>query len=123
MGLQRTCTKTTRSLAARGTDNVASVHIAEVMTQGVVTAEGSDSLHHVGELMRDRNVGSVVICDARRLDDRDGHGDPRVVAEHAHVSPASAQRGHGIRSSGAGTTTPTGSIRARPRASMRHGRS
>ena len=33
------------------------------MTQGVVTAESGDSLQHVGELMRDRNVGSVVICD------------------------------------------------------------
>ena len=34
------------------------------MTQGVVTAESGDSLQHVGELMRDRNVGSVVICEA-----------------------------------------------------------
>jgi CBS domain-containing protein len=40
------------------------VRIAEVMTQGVVTAESGDSLQHVGELMRDRNVGSVVICEA-----------------------------------------------------------
>jgi CBS domain-containing protein len=51
------------------------VRIAEVMTQGVVTAESGDSLQHVGELMRDRNVGSVVICDAGRpvgvITDRD----------------------------------------------------
>jgi CBS domain-containing protein len=36
------------------------------MTQGVVTADAGDSLRHVGELMRDRNVGSVVICDGDR---------------------------------------------------------
>ena len=45
------------------------------MTQGVVTAEGSDSLRAVGELMRDRNVGSVVVCDGGRpigvITDRD----------------------------------------------------
>jgi CBS domain-containing protein len=51
------------------------VRIAEVMTQGVVTAESGDSLSHVGELMRDRNVGSVVVCDNGRpvgvITDRD----------------------------------------------------
>ena len=51
------------------------MRIAEVMTQGVVTAESGDSLQHVGELMRDRNVGSVVICDDGRpvgvITDRD----------------------------------------------------
>ena len=36
------------------------------MTQGVVTAEADDSLRRVGELMRDRNVGSVVICENGR---------------------------------------------------------
>jgi CBS domain-containing protein len=45
------------------------------MTQGVVTADTSDSLSRVGELMRDGNVGSVVICDAGRpvgvMTDRD----------------------------------------------------
>jgi CBS domain-containing protein len=49
--------------------------ISEVMTQGVVTADRTDSLQHVGELMRDRNVGSVVICDGSRpvgvITDRD----------------------------------------------------
>jgi CBS domain-containing protein len=39
------------------------MRISEVMTQGVVTADSGDSLQHVGELMRDRNVGSVVICE------------------------------------------------------------
>jgi CBS domain-containing protein len=51
------------------------VRIREVMTQGVVTADTGDSLHHVGELMRDRNVGSVVICEHDRpvgvITDRD----------------------------------------------------
>ena len=51
------------------------MRIAEVMTQGIVTAETGDSLQHVGELMRDRNVGSVVICESGRpvgvITDRD----------------------------------------------------
>jgi CBS domain-containing protein len=51
------------------------VRISDVMTQGVVTAEAQDSLRRVGELMRDRNVGSVVICEASRpvgvITDRD----------------------------------------------------
>jgi len=45
------------------------------MTQGVVTADSGDTLQHVGELMRDRNVGSVVICQSGRpvglITDRD----------------------------------------------------
>jgi CBS domain-containing protein len=45
------------------------------MTQGVVTAECGASLRLVGELMRDRNVGSVVVCDGDRpvgvITDRD----------------------------------------------------
>jgi CBS domain-containing protein len=51
------------------------VRISEVMTQGVVTAETADSLRRVGELMRDRNVGSVVILEHDRpvgvITDRD----------------------------------------------------
>jgi CBS domain-containing protein len=51
------------------------MRISEVMTQGVVTAERGDTLQHVGELMRDRNVGSVVICEGGRpigvITDRD----------------------------------------------------
>ena len=51
------------------------VRISEVMTQGVVTAESEDTLRHVGELMRDRNVGSVVVCEGGRpvgvITDRD----------------------------------------------------
>jgi CBS domain-containing protein len=51
------------------------VRIAEVMTQGVVTAESGDNLRRVGELMRDQNVGSVVVCENGRpmgvITDRD----------------------------------------------------
>jgi CBS domain-containing protein len=51
------------------------VRIGEVMTQGVVTADAGDGLRLVGELMRDRNVGSVVVVENGRpvgvLTDRD----------------------------------------------------
>jgi CBS domain-containing protein len=51
------------------------VRISDVMTQGVVTAETHDTLRRVGELMRDRNVGSVVVCEGGRpvgvITDRD----------------------------------------------------
>ena len=51
------------------------MRISEVMTEGVVTAATEDSLRRVGELMRDRNVGSVVICENDRpvgvITDRD----------------------------------------------------
>jgi CBS domain-containing protein len=51
------------------------VLLNEVMTQGVVTADAADTLRRVGELMRDRNVGSVVILEHERavgvITDRD----------------------------------------------------
>ena len=51
------------------------MRISDVMTEGVVTAATGDSLRRVGELMRDRNVGSVVICEGDRpvgvITDRD----------------------------------------------------
>ena len=71
------------------------MRISEVMTQGVVTAEVDDTLHRVGELMRDRNVGSVVVCDGGRavgvITDRDlalavvadGIGAADSAGEHA----------------------------------------
>lgn len=40
--------------------------ITDVMTHAVVSAEVSDTLRHVGGLMRERNVGSVVVCDGGR---------------------------------------------------------
>lgn len=36
------------------------------MTQPVVTADAASTLGDVAELMRDRNVGSVVVCDRGR---------------------------------------------------------
>lgn len=36
------------------------------MTQPVVTADVDDTLEQVAELMRDRNVGSVVVCERGR---------------------------------------------------------
>jgi CBS domain-containing protein len=55
--------------------NVAPVLISEVMTGSVVSADAHASLGDVAALMRDRNVGSVVICDGDRpvamITDRD----------------------------------------------------
>lgn len=49
--------------------------ISDVMTHAVVSADVSDTLRHVGGLMRERNVGSVVVCERGRpvgvLTDRD----------------------------------------------------
>jgi len=42
---------------------VAPVKIRDVMTEGVVTAPPSSSVRQVAELMRERNVGSVVLVD------------------------------------------------------------
>jgi CBS domain-containing protein len=51
------------------------VQISEVMTQSVVTASPDASIAEVAGLMRDRNVGSVVICEGGRpvalITDRD----------------------------------------------------
>jgi CBS domain-containing protein len=51
------------------------VLISDVMTHAVVSADVGDTLRHVGGLMRERNVGSVVVCDGGRpvgvLTDRD----------------------------------------------------
>jgi CBS domain-containing protein len=51
------------------------VRIGDVMTESVVTAPRSATLGDVATLMRDRNVGSIVICDDGRpqalITDRD----------------------------------------------------
>ena len=61
-------------LTGRSVDS-ATVRISEVMTHQVVTAPPDATLADVGGLMRDRNVGSVVIADAGRpvamITDRD----------------------------------------------------
>jgi CBS domain-containing protein len=64
------------------------VQIGEAMTQTVVTAPRDASLQAVAELMRDREVGSVVILDGRRpcavITDRDV-----AIAVGANGVPAS----------------------------------
>jgi CBS domain-containing protein len=51
------------------------MHIAEVMTETVVSAPRDATLGDVAQLMRDRNVGSVVIVEGKRphglITDRD----------------------------------------------------
>jgi CBS domain-containing protein len=52
------------------------MQLREIMTVGVVTADEGDEVLKVARLMRDRGVGSVVICDpeggpAAMLTDRD----------------------------------------------------
>jgi CBS domain-containing protein len=51
------------------------MRIGDVMTKSVVTAPRDATIGSVAELMRDRNVGSVVICDEGRphslITDRD----------------------------------------------------
>ena len=51
------------------------VLISEVMTENVVSADCESSLAEVATLMRDRGVGSVVVCDGNRpiamITDRD----------------------------------------------------
>jgi CBS domain-containing protein len=39
------------------------MQLREIMTAGVVTAFEGDQMLDVARLMRDRGVGSVVICD------------------------------------------------------------
>jgi CBS domain-containing protein len=73
------------------------VRISEVMTESVVTADCSASLHEVGELMRDRNVGSVVICEhgfpAGLITDR----DLALIVVADGVDPAEPVREHATR--------------------------
>jgi CBS domain-containing protein len=85
---------------------VAFVEIRDVMTEGVVTAAPSTSVRHVAELMRERNVGSVVLVEedgslAAFVTDRDlalgaltdgrDPGDP--VAAHASSPVVTAEPG------------------------------
>jgi CBS domain-containing protein len=71
------------------------VQIGDVMTDSVVTASRGATVGEVAELMRDRNVGSVVITDGGRplgvITDRDlalavvadGIGPDSAAGEHA----------------------------------------
>ena len=71
--------------------------VREIMTAGVVTAGLEDDILRVARLMRDRNVGSVVVCDtegepAAMITDRDlalrALADERPASEpvREHVS-------------------------------------
>jgi CBS domain-containing protein len=66
------------------------MQLSEIMTQGVVTAEAAADLGAVAALMRDNNVGSVVVCDqdgrpAAMVTDRDlavrGMAEQRPLSE------------------------------------------
>jgi CBS domain-containing protein len=72
------------------------VLVREVMTQSVVTAEPTRSLREIAVMMRERNVGSVVLIDDGRgpvgfITDRDialavvadGRDPARRVSDHA----------------------------------------
>ena len=39
------------------------MHLHDLMTPGVVTARLDDDVTHVARLMRDRRVGSIIVCD------------------------------------------------------------
>ncbi|HET8976126.1 MAG TPA: CBS domain-containing protein [Solirubrobacterales bacterium] len=72
------------------------MQLREIMTAGVITAQEADEVRAVARLMRDRGVGSVVVCDpeggpAAMITDRDiavriaaGDEDPSApVGSHA----------------------------------------
>lgn len=73
--------------------------LREIMTEGVVTASPATPVRRVAELMRDRNVGSVVLADeggrpVGMVTDRDvavtvvaGSGDAGVAAEQCATTP------------------------------------
>jgi CBS domain-containing protein len=52
--------------ATAGDCRLAAVLIREIMTESVVTAGPSASVREVAELMRERNVGSVVLVEGER---------------------------------------------------------
>jgi CBS domain-containing protein len=72
------------------------MEIREVMTESVVTAPADAPVREIAEIMRERNVGSVVLVDddgapAAFITDRDlavsvladGHGGDATAADHA----------------------------------------
>jgi CBS domain-containing protein len=80
--------------------------IREVMTESVVTAPADAPVRHVAEIMRERNVGSVVLVDdggeaVAFITDRDlavsvladGHGGDAAAADHASSPVVTAAPG------------------------------
>ena len=84
---------------ASNTWYVFTVLLRDIMTEQVVTASPATPVHQVAELMRDRNVGSVVLADEAgrpvgMVTDRDltitvlaGRGDAGAPAEDCATSP------------------------------------
>jgi CBS domain-containing protein len=78
--------------AASRVDTLAAVLIRDVMTASVVTAPPSRTVRQIAELMRERNVGSVVLVDGDRpvgfVTDRDLSlsviADGRDYGDHAN---------------------------------------
>src|SRR3954466_9197834 len=82
------------------------MQIREVMTESVVTAPADATVRRIAELMRERNVGSVVLLDADGaapafIPDRDlavsvladGHGGDATAADHASTPVVTAAPG------------------------------
>jgi CBS domain-containing protein len=73
------------------------VRISEVMTETVVTADCSATLHEVGELMRDQSVGSVVICEHDHPSGLITDRDLALIAVADGVDTAEPVREHATR--------------------------
>ena len=82
------------------------MEIREVMTESVVTASADAPVRQIAEIMRERNVGSVVLVDAdgepsALITDRDlavsvladGHGGDALAADHASSPVVTAAPG------------------------------
>jgi CBS domain-containing protein len=62
------------------------VELREIMTPGVVTADADAEVREVARLMRDHNVGSVVICD------RDGRPAAMITDRDVAVGVVAGER-------------------------------
>ena len=82
------------------------MQIREVMTESVVTAPGDTTVRRVAEIMRERNVGSVVLVDdggepVAFITDRDlavsvladGHTGDATASDHASSPVVTAEPG------------------------------
>jgi CBS domain-containing protein len=70
------------------------MQLREIMTAGVITADEGEEVRNVARLMRDRSVGSVVVCDpeggpAAMITDRDVA--VRVAADDLSLSEPAGQ--------------------------------
>src|SRR5919199_1370043 len=82
------------------------MEIREVMTESVVTASAEAPVREIAEIMRERNVGSVVLLDddgepTAFITDRDlavsvladGHGGDAIAADHASAPIVTGEPG------------------------------